>query len=187
MNWINQLFHLILIMITIVVGTNRKHSVSQAIALQYAEVLALHDVKSEILALNDLPNDYIISALYENAGKNEYFNRFREAMNKSQKLVFIIPEYNGSFPGVLKAFIDGLDRSKALTDKKCALVGLSAGDQGAGLALSHFTDILNYCGTNVLAYKLRLPNISDSMTENKITNRIYLTKIEKQVQKLIEF
>ena len=72
-------------------------------------------------------------------------------------------------------------------DKKCALIGLSAGDQGAGLALSHFTDILNYCGTNVLAYKLRLPRIGDAMTDNKITKKIYLDKIHKQAKKLVDF
>ncbi|MCK5209002.1 MAG: NAD(P)H-dependent oxidoreductase, partial [Cyclobacteriaceae bacterium] len=133
-------------MITIIVGTNRKDSVSQQIARQYAEILKELGVESNILNLMDLPIDYIYSALYENIGKNEQFNRMRSLMNHSKKFVFIIPEYNGSFPGVLKAFIDGLDRTKALVDKKCALIGLSAGDQGAGLALSHFTDILNYCG-----------------------------------------
>ncbi|MCK5278845.1 MAG: NAD(P)H-dependent oxidoreductase, partial [Cyclobacteriaceae bacterium] len=120
-------------MITIIVGTNRKDSVSQQIARQYAEILKELGVESNILNLMDLPIDYIYSALYENIGKNEQFNRMRSLMNHSKKFVFIIPEYNGSFPGVLKAFIDGLDRTKALVDKKCALIGLSAGDQGAGL------------------------------------------------------
>ena len=174
-------------MITIIVGTNRKDSVSQQIARQYAEILKELGVESNILNLMDLPIDYIYSALYENIGKNEQFNRMRSLMNHSKKFVFIIPEYNGSFPGVLKAFIDGLDRTKALVDKKCALIGLSAGDQGAGLALSHFTDILNYCGTNVLAYKLRLPRIGDFMTDNKIDDPLYLSKIHKQAQKLIDF
>lgn len=174
-------------MITIVVGTNRKDSVSQQIALQYAEVLAKKNVKAILLNLRELPPDYIRSALYENIGKNDQFNKIREIMNRSEKFVFVIPEYNGSFPGVLKAFLDGLDRSKALADKKCALIGISAGDQGAGLALSHFTDILNYCGTNVLAYKLRLPRIGDFMTDNKIIDNTYLNKINKQAQKLIDF
>lgn len=174
-------------MITIVVGTNRKESVSQQIAVQYAEVLKGKNVKSILLNLRELPPDFIRSALYENIGRNDQFNKIREIMNRSEKFVFIIPEYNGSFPGVLKAFLDGLDRSKALTDKKCALVGISAGDQGAGLALSHFTDILNYCGTNVLAYKLRLPRIGDFMTDNKIIDKTYLNKINKQAQKLIDF
>jgi len=174
-------------MITIVVGTNRKESVSLFIARQYADILKQKNVLSKILDLHELPEDYLTTALYENVGKNEEFNSIRELMNQSEKFVFVIPEYNGSFPGVLKVFIDGLDRSKALTDKKCALIGLSAGDQGAGLALSHITDILNYCGTNVLAYRIRLPKIGNNMTDNKITNQLYLTKIHKQAQKLIEF
>lgn len=174
-------------MITIIVGTNRRDSVSMQIAVQYSEILSEEGKESSILNLRELPPDFIYSALYENTGKNDLFNRARDLMNQSDKFVFVIPEYNGSFPGVLKAFIDGLDRAKALTDKKCALIGISAGDQGAGLALSHFTDILNYCGTNVLAYRLRLANIADLMTDNKISNQLYLSKIQKQAKKLIEF
>ena len=174
-------------MITIVVGTNRKDSVSLHIAKQYEEILKAKNIACNLLDLHDLPPDYLATALYENVGKNQEFNQIRDLMNHSTKFVFVIPEYNGSFPGVLKAFIDGLDRSKALTDKKCALIGLSAGDQGAGLALSHFTDILNYCGTNVLAYRIRLPKIGNYMTDNKITNDLYLSKIHKQAHKLVEF
>jgi NAD(P)H-dependent FMN reductase len=174
-------------MITIVVGTNRKDSVSLSIARQYAEILKAKKIASKILDLRELPHDYLATALYENVGKNREFNQIRELMNQSEKFIFIIPEYNGSFPGVLKAFIDGLDRSRALADKKCALVGLSSGDQGAGLALSHFTDILNYCGTNVLAYRIRLPKIDEYMTDSIITSDFYLAKIHKQAQKLIEF
>lgn len=174
-------------MITIVVGTNRNESVSLQIARQYEQILKEKNIESNIVDLRELPHDYLATALYENVGKNQEFNLTRNLMNRSDKFVFVIPEYNGSFPGVLKAFIDGLDRSKALTDKKCALIGLSAGDQGAGLALSHFTDILNYCGTNVLAYRIRLPKVGDFMTDNKITNDVYLAKIHKQAQKLIEF
>jgi NAD(P)H-dependent FMN reductase len=174
-------------MITIIVGTNRRDSVSQLVALQYAEILEEQGVESAIFNLHDLPHDFIKSALYENVGKNEQFNQVRTLMNESTKFVFVIPEYNGSFPGVLKAFIDGLDRSRALTDKKCALVGISSGDQGAGIALSHFNDILNYCGTNVLAYRLRIPKIGDTMTDNRITDEVLLLKIHKQAQKLIAF
>lgn len=174
-------------MITIVVGTNRKNAVSYAVAVQYRDILTELGTESQILYLNDLPADYIQSALYENIGKNQEFNRIRELMNVSTKFVFVIPEYNGSFPGVLKVFLDGLDRAKALTGKKCALIGISAGDQGAGLALSHFTDILNYCGTNVLAYRLRIPKILDFMTDNKISDENYVSRIMKQAQMLLEF
>ena len=65
-------------------------------------------VEATILDLRDLPEDFLVSSLYENAGKNESFNPLRTSMKDSEKFVFIVPEYNGSFPGVLKAFIDGL-------------------------------------------------------------------------------
>ena len=182
----SQLNHKIELMITIIVGTNRKDSVSQHVANQYSETLQDMGMENKILNLRELPTDFIYSALYENVGKNEQFNQIRIWMNQSEKFVFVIPEYNGSFPGVLKAFLDGLDRA-AFEDKKCALVGISAGDQGAGLALSHFTDILNYCGTNVLAYRLRIAKIGDVMSDNKISDQLYISKIRKQADKLIKF
>ncbi|MDZ7606097.1 MAG: NAD(P)H-dependent oxidoreductase [Cyclobacteriaceae bacterium] len=174
-------------MITIVSGTNRKNSVSLHIANQYKGILSELGEESNIVSLEELPEDYLNVALYENIGKNHQFNLLREQMNNAKKLVFIIPEYNGSFPGVLKAFIDGLDRGKALTNKKAALVGISDGDQGAGIALSHITDILNYCGTHVHGYRLRIPGIGNLMTDKVITNPIYIAKMHKQAANFIEF
>jgi len=174
-------------MVLVISGTNRNNSVSLLVANQYAEILRSLGEEVEVLDLNGLPADTIYSALYDNVGKDPVFNRLRELMNSAAKMVFVIPEYNGSFPGTLKVFIDGLDRAKALTDKKCALLGISAGDQGAGLALSHMTDILNYCGTHVLGYRLRIPNVAAKMTDNQITNPAYLDKIKIQARKLIHF
>ena len=76
-----------------------------------------------------------------------------EKIQSCDKFVFVVPEYNGSFPGVFKAFVDGLKYPASFKDKKCALVGISSGTQGGALALSHLTDIFNYLGMNVLALK----------------------------------
>jgi chromate reductase len=174
-------------MVAVVSGPTRKESVSLKIARQYAGFLQALEQDVEIIDLQGIPRDFVFSALYENVGKNDHFNHFREVMNRAEKFAFIIPEYNGSFPGVLKVFIDGLDREKALADKKSALLGISAGDQGAGLALSHFTDILNYCGSHVLGYRIRIPNIGGKMTDNKIASPLYIDKVQKQAGKLVDF
>ncbi len=174
-------------MITILCGTNRKDAVSKTISLIYKGLLDERGIDNQIIDLADLPADFVVSALYENSGKNEEFNPYREMMFKSEKYVFIVPEYNGSFPGVLKAFLDGLKFPGTFTDKKCALVGLSSGVQGAGLALSHLTDILNYCGTNVLALKPKLARIESNMEGEEITNDLYRQLLEEQVEKFIQF
>ena len=175
-------------MITIICSTNRSNAVSKKLSEVYQEILAAAGEESEIIDLADLPQDFVYSALYENSGKNEAFNPFRKTMLESEKYVFIVPEYNGSFPGVLKAFIDGLEFPNTFRNKKCALVGLSSGVQGAGLALSHLTDIFNYCGTHVLAQKPKLAKIDEHMTaEGKVTNTLYLDLLKEQASALIAF
>jgi NAD(P)H-dependent FMN reductase len=105
----------------------------------------------------------------------------------SDKFVFVVPEYNGSFPGVLKAFIDGLDYPNPFKNKKCALVGLSSGVQGGALALSHLTDILNYLGMHVLALKVRMPGIERIFSEGVISDKLVLELLDMQVKDLMEF
>lgn len=175
-------------MITIVCGTNRVDSVSSKICEQYQELLKEKGIESQIIDLKDLPDDFTVSALYHNSGKNHVFNGFRNVMKESQKFVFVVPEYNGSFPGVLKAFIDGLEYPNTFKNKKCALIGLSSGTQGAGLALSHLTDIFNYCGMHVLAQKVKLARIEANTDDDlNITNDLYLQLLKEQVDLFVEF
>lgn len=176
-------------MYTIVCSTNRTNSVSAKIAGIYQQLLQQQHIESEIIDLKELPADFVYSALYEHSGANESFNPFRERMLQTSKFIFIIPEYNGSFPGVLKAFIDGLDFPQTFTNKKAALVGLSAGMQGAGIAMSHMTDILNYCGTHVVALKPKLAQIGQHLDEEngKINNKLYNDLLQQQVEMLISF
>ncbi|MEO1049582.1 MAG: NAD(P)H-dependent oxidoreductase [Bacteroidota bacterium] len=173
--------------IVIISGTNRNESVSGSLAQFYKGILNGQGVDSQVIDLSRLPHDFAFSALYENSGRNEAFNEFREIMAKAQKFVFIVAEYNGSFPGVLKTFIDGLKFPDSFKGKKCALVGLSSGVQGAGLALSHLTDIFHYCGMNVLALKPKLSRIEENMTDGAITNHLYKELLEEQAAALIEF
>jgi NAD(P)H-dependent FMN reductase len=174
-------------MITIISGTNRQNSVSAKVAHLYKSLLAQHQVESTIIDLADLPTDFVYSALYHNNGKNPAFNEFLEKLRSSEKYVFIIPEYNGSFPGVLKAFIDGMEYPNSFQNKKCALVGISSGMQGAGLALSHMTDIFNYLGMNVLALKPKLARIEKNFNGEEVTDELYSQLLEEQVKKLLEF
>lgn len=171
----------------IVSSTNRNEAVTLQLAHFYSNLLNQSQIDNEIIDLKSLPEDFITSALYEMAGSNEAFNVFREKMAMAQKFIFVVPEYNGSFPGVLKAYIDGLKFPDTFKGKKCALVGLSAGIQGGGLALSHLTDIFNYCGMHVLARKPKLSKIEDSLNDGVLTNPSYVNQLQKQIQEFKEF
>ena len=173
--------------VVLISGTNREDALTRIITGIYADILESLSVQTEIIDLKYLPEDFAFSALYQMAGKNEQFNHFRDLMAESKKFVFIVPEYNGSFPGVLKTFIDGLKFPGTFYNKKCALVGLSSGIQGAGLGLSHLTDIFNYCGMHVLALKPKLARIEDNLSNGEITNELYKDLLETQARQLLEF
>jgi chromate reductase len=150
-------------LITIVSGTNRPASRARRVADYYATILAELGAECQVLDLAELPVDFISTALYANAGNHPEFNRLAGQLAASSHWVIVTPEYNGSFPGVLKAFIDGLPYPGAFKGKKAALVGLSSGGQGGLLAMTHLTDVLMYLGTAVLPQRVRLPFISQDL------------------------
>ena len=176
-------------MITIVCSTNREESLSKKVSRIYQRKLEALGQENRIIDLSDLPSDFAFSALYSKSGRNPDFNLYRDQMLTSEKFIFIVPEYNGSFPGVLKVFIDGLKFPNTFLNKKCALTGLSSGVQGGGLALSHLTDIFNYCGMNVLALKPKLARIEQNIDIEKeeITDPLYRELIDDQIKGLIAF
>ena len=167
-------------MITIVVGTNRKNSKTNQVAQYYQGLLRLAGAESEVLDLSALPDDFTTSALYENTGKNPVFNALRSTVERADKYVFIVPEYNGSFPGVLKAFLDGLSYPSKLMYKQAALVGLSDGVQGGALALSHLNDIFSYLGLNVLAQRVKIPLMKKNFQDGKVTDDLINQLLREQ-------
>ncbi len=174
-------------MITIISATNRKNSVTRQVCTYYQSVIQAHGESTEILDLNELPADFTVSALYENNGKNETFNALTNKVIQGKKFILITPEYNGSFPGVLKAFIDGHPYPSGFAGKKIALVGVSDGIQGGILAMSHLTDILNYLGGHVFATKMKFAGINKIFQDGQFTDDFLVKLIEKQVKEFIEF
>jgi chromate reductase, NAD(P)H dehydrogenase (quinone) len=174
-------------MILIVATTNRKNSKTYKVALYYQQLLERMDVESSILALEHLPEDFAFSALYENTGKNEDFNKSKEKMDAATKFIFIVPEYNGSFPGVLKTFIDGLGWPNSLSKKKAAFVGISDGVLGGALALSHLNDVFNYLGCNVLSLMVRIPFMKKNFSDGEIHDDFIRELISTQALAIVEF
>jgi chromate reductase, NAD(P)H dehydrogenase (quinone) len=173
--------------ITIISGTNNKNSLTAQVADYYAGLLHKKGCHNQVLKLTSLPADFTATALYENNGKSPEFNRLRTIVETAQKYVFIIPEYNGSFPGVFKAFIDGLRFPDTFKGKKCAMVGVSKGPQGGVFAMSHLTDIFHYLKMHVYPLKPRLSSIQDSQLSTLLANDRYVQLLEEQAEGVINY
>lgn len=170
----------------IISGTNRLGSNSLKVAKHYQQELAKRGEFWDILSLEDLPTNMLSSDLY---GKRSVdFTPIQNKITQSQKFIFIIPEYNGSYPGILKTFIDGCDFPASFKNKKAILVGISTGKYGNIRGVDHFTGVCNYIRMHTLPLKLHIPNIHQEINEQGIlTGETTLKFIEEQIDEIIKF
>lgn len=173
--------------IGIIVGTNRKDSRTEEIASYYSKKIKEAGFETIFINLTDLPHDFAFSALYDNGGKNPEFQKIQAKIDECVKLVFVLPEYNGSYPGVLKTFVDGLRHPDSLAFKKVALVGVSSGVLGNAVGLGHFDDVLSYLNANVMGLRIKLGNINQHFSDGVFTNPTYQNFTEKQIKNFLEF
>ncbi len=171
--------------IGIIVGTNRENSISEKIGEYYAKQLYNKGIPYDLINLKHLPETFAFSTLYGSV--HPEFGLFQEKIDSFNKIIFIIPEYNGSFPGVLKTFIDGLRHPDSLNRKKVALVGVSSGAYGNAVGLSHFSDVLAYLNADVMGLRLKLANILKHFDNGEFSFEVYTNFVRKQIDAFLEF
>lgn len=150
-------------MITIISGTNRPGSYTLKVAKYYQEELAGKGEKANLIDLMDLPENFIATDLY--GKRSEAFKPTLELVNATSKFIFIIPEYNGSFPGTLKTFIDACDFPDSFYNKKACLVGISGGRYGNIRGIDHFGGVCGYLHLHVLPLRIHIPAIKTELNE----------------------
>lgn len=140
-------------MITVIAATNRLGSYTRKVANVYYQLLKDKHTDTRFLSLEDLPEDFLHTYMYDKRN-NVFQGLLDKKIIPAQKMVFVCPEYNGSFPGILKLFIDGSDIVQGFRAKKIALVGVATGRAGNLRGLDHLTEIFHHAGAEVLSYKI---------------------------------
>lgn len=178
--------HLINKMITIISGTNRKGSNTLKLAEYYQRELFTKGYESDLLSLTDLPDNFINSDLY--GKRSEAFQNIQDKIILTNKFLFIIPEYNGGFPGILKTFIDACESPGSFYGKKAALVGLSSGKYGNVRGVDHFTGICHYINLHVLPLRIHIPVITKEFDDNgNLFKEETLKFTDQQIEQFIMF
>ncbi len=180
-------------MITIICGTNRKNNEALHFARHYHQVFQSKTAQQvKLLDLASIPHDWFHPDMYDGNKQSDSLRQIQDAyMIPAEKFVFVISEYNGGFPGVVKLFLDACsvrEYSKTFKRKKAALVGIASGRAGNLRGMEHLTGVLNHVGTIVLPNKLPISSIDNLVdVERVITDANALKVIEKQVDEFLEF
>lgn len=151
---------------------------TEKVAKEYREILKTKNIKANFFSLKGL------DVLY----RNEAIKKVEiEILIPTQKFIFIIPEYNGSYPGVLKALIDNSDIKTVWNFKKALLTGVATGRAGNLRGMDHLSDTLHYMKMNVYYDKLPISVVNKVMDEQGHLNDETLLAVNRQLDGFIEF
>ncbi|MEP6676828.1 MAG: NAD(P)H-dependent oxidoreductase [Ferruginibacter sp.] len=166
-------------MITIVSGTNRPGSNTYKVALEYRRLLQEKGVEAGLFSLEN------VNVMQRDTA----FEKIEQEMIiPTQQFIFIIPEYNGSFPGVLKMLFDTCSTHRIWFFKKALITGNSTGRAGNLRGMDHLADILNYLKITVHPNKLPLSSINLLMDkEGRFTDANTLNAINNQLNEFLEW
>lgn len=172
-------FRKINIMITIISGTNRTGNLTREIVFFYKKILAEMGHEPKVLLLEGLDLNQRTSDL----------EQIEETILKpTDKYIFILPEYNGSFPGAVKTFIDMCKVPECFYGKKALLTGIADGRAGNLRGMEHFTGILNHMKVIVHPNKLPISVIRKLINEKKeLIDEGTQKVIQRQLEEFLDF
>lgn len=164
---------------TIISGTNRAGSNTLKVARQYQDLLKNKGVEADVVSLEGVDLN----------GKTEEWARVeQDVLVPTDKFIFILPEYNGSFPGALKTVIDMSDHRRVWPGKKALLTGVSSGRAGNLRGMDHLTGALNYLQVHVHPNKLPISTVDKLLNgSGEITDQPTLSAIDQQLEQFIQF
>lgn len=163
----------------IIAGTNRPESRTRKIADFYKNTLIIKGIEPEMVLLEGMDL---------NRRSPELEALEAQVLIPAEKLIFILPEYNGSYPGALKTMIDLLDYKKVWQGKKALLTGIATGRAGNLRGLDHLTASLQYLQVVVHPNKIPISQIHTLMDEQGILVDEGTKKtIVRQVEEFISF
>ena len=166
-------------MITIISGTNRANSMTLRTANAYLNILQEMGAPAQLLSLEG-------KAVWE---RNEAMLELEQQyLIPAEKFIIIMPEYNASFPGILKIMMDNSDIKKVWWYKKALLTGVSDGRAGNLRGIEHMTSILHYLKVNVHYNKLLLSKINDEIAADSSVKKPETEQgIRQQIAEFLKF
>lgn len=170
----------------IISGTNRPSSNTLRVARQVSRHYAEAGLPAELYDLEALPSELF--------SPQAYFKKpggFLEVQGKvlaAAGLHIVLPEYNGSFPGVLKYFIDMLKFPESFERKPVAFVGVASGQWGALRAVEQMQMVFGYRHAHIYPERVFVADVAGKLdASGNLTDPAINDRIERQVRGFAEF
>ena len=142
-------------------GSLRKQSYNSGALRAIASILP-EGVSFKTAEISQLP---FYSADVEQAGLPDTVKEFRAEVAASDALIFAVPEYNFSLPGVLKNALEWLSRppNPPANAKPCAVFGASVSPLGTARGQFHFRHV----AVSLNMHVVNLPHVDIANAKSK--------------------
>ena len=168
------------VFLPVILGTARQGRLSEhAARFVFEEVSKRPDMTTELIDIRNLR----LSS--EDAGEAIKDPQFSATVDRADGLILVVPEYNHSFPGLLKHVLDS--NLKEYIHKAVGVCGVSAGPFGGARMIQSLIPVLRELGLVTIFWDVYFGTagkLFDPATGN-ITDPAYSGRLKKFVDELV--
>ena len=165
--------------IPVILGTTRKGRMSEnAARFMVGQVAKREGVTTELIDISKVPMPL------DDAGEGIKNPEFAQKMMLADALIIVTPEYNHSFPGLLKHVLDSC--LKEYIHKAAGIVGVSAGPFGGVRVIQDFLPVVRELGLVNIFWDVNFGNVSKVFDESgKLLDEAFISRADKFLSELI--
>lgn len=172
--------------LTIISGTNRRGSNSRRIADHVAPHYRRLGASVDVLDLVEIPPVAFTPEAYDETPA--VLQPFIARVMNAAGVVTIVPEYNGSFPGALKLFLDLVPLAKAFLGRPVAFVGVAAGEWGGLRPVQQLQQVFAYRHALQFPARVFVRQVDDIFgADGQIANADIAQRLAIQAEGFVEF
>jgi NAD(P)H-dependent FMN reductase len=168
------------VFLPVVIGTPRQGRLTEPAAnFVFGEVSKRSDIETQLIDIRKIP------IRMDDAGEALKDSEFSATVARADGLILVVPEYNHSFPGLLKHVLD--TNLKEYVHKAVGVCGVSAGPFGGARMIQSLLPVLRELGLVTIfsdVYFGAAGKLFDPAT-GKITDAAYTGRVEKFLNELV--
>lgn len=165
--------------IPVILGTGRKGRMSAHAARWIASHIGRRTgIETELLDILDM------SLPVDDAGESIKDEQVSRKLARADALVIVSPEYNHSFPGLLKHMLDAY--LKEYIHKAAGVVGVSAGVFGGTRGIQDLLPVLRELGLVSIFWDVNIGNVSQVFDDDgKLVDQALIRRTDKFLDELV--
>jgi NAD(P)H-dependent FMN reductase len=168
------------VFLPVVIGTPRQGRLTEPAAnFVFGEVSKRSDIETELIDIRKIP------IRMDDAGEALKNSEFSTTVARADGLILVVPEYNHSFPGLLKHVLD--TNLNEYVHKAVGICGVSAGPFGGARMIESLLPVLRELGLVTIFWDVYFGmagKLFDPAT-GKITDPAYSRRVEKFLNELV--